>query len=269
MTESSSQPQTINHMCKQASQSFCPFININTNLERPIPIAFFPQNTSSKRYKASFRWVTEEDKAKFKNSTVIVPISVGQQYHEAGEFEATIALINKSFKECHILIADTLRRHSPEVREQAYNDGLDASTLTLHRGEQWFYNNEKYISMLSIPYRISKWNEWLAHPAYTDYYNAVLKLYQEDSSYKAIVDNDVAAFLCRGNRRYDSESINNCRSYILEESAVVCLWVLSGFELDVYPMGDNKAMITAYEKLMKVKGYKYRSLSLNINKRGS
>lgn len=266
---SSSQPYTTNHMCTHVSQSFCPFINSASHEHFHFAKPGLVQSITQKRYKASFRWVTEEDKATFKNSTVIVPISVGQKYHEAGEFEATIALINKSFKECHILIADTLRRHSPEVREQVCNNDLEASRLTIRRGEQWFYNNEKCIRMLSIPYRISKWNEWLSHPSYTCYYNAVLKLYKEDSSYRAIVDNDIAAFLCRGNRKDDPESINNCRSYILEESAVVCLWVLSGFELDVYPMGDNKAMITAYERLMKVQGYKYRSLSLNINKRGS
>ena len=53
-----------------------------------------------------------------KQSACILPISVGQQYHEGDKFAATIELINVTFGECTIVIADTLGRHTA-LRESA------------------------------------------------------------------------------------------------------------------------------------------------------
>lgn len=218
-----------------------------------------------KRYKAFIRWATQQDKEEFKNSKVIIPISVGQRYHEDGEFEATIKLINKSFKECTILIADTLKRHSLDLNLQI-SDQEEVLKTTKRKGQEWLERNVKYIEMLSIPYEISKWDEWINKDEYNAYYHLVRKLYDTDDGYRKVMHDTVNIFLLRDERQSDSRWVDCCISYLLEESAVTCLWIKEGFKFDVYPTGDNMAMIGAYERLVQDFGFRYRSLSLNIKK---
>ena len=40
------------------------------------------ESVVEKRYKAQFRWVKEQEKKIFKKSECLVPISLGQYYHE-------------------------------------------------------------------------------------------------------------------------------------------------------------------------------------------
>lgn len=218
-----------------------------------------------KRYKAAFRGVTVKDKEEFKNINVIVPISLGQKYHEGAQFDAIMKLINKSFKACAIIIGDTLRRYSPEIFTQV-NNKEEAISLAKYQGNIWLDNHFKYIKTLSIPYKIIRWDEWLAHPDFHYYYDAVCKLYDSDKSYKKVVHEVVNEYLLRNNRNGNHEWFNPGVSYFLEESAGLCLWIKVGFSYNVYPRGDNRAIISAYEKLMKPHGYKYRSLPLNLRK---
>ncbi len=223
-------------------------------------------NSDTKRYKAAFRKVTAEDREEFKNSKVILPISVGQKYHEEGEFEATINLINKSFKECTILVADTLRRHWLSMSEYTAGEE-ELFSLARMGGDKWLERNAKFIQLLSVPYTITRWNDWIEHPEYNDYYNQVIRLYNDDTEYKDVVHKTIQMFLLRGGRYSSSNDSHRdaCLRYILEESAVTCLWIKSEFKFDIYPTGDNEPMLQASKKLIGIHGY--RSLSLNIKKR--
>ena len=65
-----------------------------------------------------------------------------------------------------------------------------------HAGEQWIKRNMKYISTLTIPYTISRWDEWVTKGNYQDYHQKVCKLYNE-TSYKDTVNQIAHEFLLR------------------------------------------------------------------------
>ena len=228
------------------------------------------KNTRQKRYKAYLIGTNDEEKRIFKNSKCIVPVSVGQKYHEAGEFEAIIYMLNKHFAECTILVCDTLQKYSiamiyPEKTESEIYD------ISKKEGDRWLERNLQYIKKLVIPYTISRWDEWFTNPDYNYYHKQVLDLYKHDSEYKEIVDQIVEEFLLRNSRKNIilNKAIwrNASKEYILEESATLCLWVKAGYKFDVYPTGTNAAMQQAYKRLLKSEiGIEYRSLSLNIKK---
>lgn len=218
-----------------------------------------------KRYKAAFRGVTPADKEEFKKSKVIVPISVGQKYHEAGEFEATMKLIDKSFKECIILVADTLKRYSIDILKQTRNEE-EATLLAKQKGDQWLDRNMKYIDALYIPHKVCRWDEWMAHSEYPVYYNSVHQLYDNNQEYKDSVREVVEQFVFRKEGSHDSAWLVPSITYFLEESIGVCLYIKAGFKFTVYPNSVNKAIVKMYEQLLKEEGYEYKSLTLNLHK---
>lgn len=223
------------------------------------------QDAVEKRYKAAFRGVTSADKEEFKNSKVIVPISVGQKYHEAGEFEATMKLIDKSFKECIILVADTLKRYSIDILKQSRNEE-EATLLARQKGDQWLDRNMKYIDALSIPRKVCRWDEWIAHSEYPFYYNAVHQLYEDNQEYKDSVHKVVEQFVFRKEGSHDGAWLVPSITYFLEESTSVCLWIKDGFKFSVYPSKANQALVSVCELLMKINGYQYKHLALSLKR---
>lgn len=224
---------------------------------------------SHKRYKAYFIGTSEEQKKDFKNSKCIMLISVGQKYHEGGELSAAVKLADKHFAFCNIMVCDTLQRHSLKLD---YPQSTDEEIFSLSKklGDEWIERNTKSLSNFAIPYTITRWDHWIAEGQYLTYHKKVCRLYNDDISYKEIVDKIAYEFLDRKNlinsSRHDS-AFDLCVKYLLEESAVACLWVLNGYKYDVYPSRSNLAMITAYNKLVQSKvDYGAKSLSLNIKK---
>ena len=221
---------------------------------------------SLKRYKAYFRWLTREEKDDLRNHKALVLISVGEKYHEGAKFEATLKLINKSFQSCNILVADTLRSNILGLSNNQHERN-DCVELAVENGREWLERNIQYIKTLSIPYVISTWENWRNKSDYSFYLQAVKNLYIQDSHFKSIVSEVVEKFLKRSQRNLEDRVLRNLSTeYILEESAVTCLWIKEGYKYDVYPSGDNLAMLEAYNKLLDSSKFLYKSLSLNIKK---
>ncbi len=222
-----------------------------------------------KRYKAYFIGTNELQKKEFKNSKCIMIISVGQKYHEKGELEAAITLINKYFGYCNILVCDTLQRHSICI-EQQDKSADQIYTIAKNLGNNWIERNTPYISAFTIPYTISRWDEWIKKDRYQHYYKEVCNLYASDNSYKNTVDQIAEEFLLRRNSLNipnRSLAFDLCIKFLLEESAVACMWVEAGYKFDVYPTRSNLAMILAYKKLVPCEiNLGASSLRLNIKK---
>jgi signal transduction histidine kinase len=225
----------------------------------------------NKIYKAYFIGINDSQKKEFKDSKCIMIISVGQKYHENGELKAAISLVNKHFAYCNILVCDTLQRHSIKIENQDKNE-QELYALSKKNGDDWIERNQPYIDNFDIPHTTSRWDDWISQNNYKGYINQVYALYNNDDSYKKIVNEIAEEFLARKSRQDLTEAqkkiaFDSSIQFLLEESAVACLWVESGYKFDVYPTRSNMAMIVAYTKLVNEKfGYNSNSLRLNIKK---
>ncbi|KTD17232.1 hypothetical protein [Legionella jordanis] len=205
--------------------------------------------------KASFRENPPEERKLFPQSSCLMPISVGQAIHEGAKFEAVIKLINSSFKQCTILVDDSVQRHTIGIMNDASPDEL--YQLAVEEGDHWLKRNEMAINQLSIPVDIMRWDDWYNS---TDYINSHLRVqneYETNQAYQKAIHANIEEFLTRYLSRYNQEDIDQqrafrlCLDYLIEECAVMCLWTQKGYDFEVYPSGRNKAMGATYEYLIK------------------
>ena len=120
-----------------------------------------------KKYKAYFVGVDDQQKKEFKDAKCVLLISVGQQYHEGEKFNSSIKLVNKHFSFCNILVGDTLQRHTLRINHPDISVS-DSYYLAKNSGEMWIERNMQYISTLTIPHKISRWDEWINYSAPRD-----------------------------------------------------------------------------------------------------
>jgi len=195
--------------------------------------------------KASFAGCSLEERKRFSESHCVVPISVGQPYHEFEKFEATINLINKSFKQCTIVVGDTLQRHNIATR---YDVSLEkAHIMAKKTGDAWINRNAPFYQRLTIPYSIIRWDHWLHSSHYPINREKIDKLYEINPVYKRAFDLNIENFLNRCKERGDKiidETLlkNNCLNYLKEECAVVIDWPNFGYNFWVYPRYIGEAM---------------------------
>lgn len=154
--------------------------------------------------KASFKDCPIKDRDLFSSSSCLLTISVGNSNHEGEKFNATINLVNKSFKSCTIMVGDVLQRHNisvtvPNVNEQKAYD------MALSRGTMWVERNKKIYEQLTIPYNIIRWNKWLAHHNFKDRLIKVDQLYQNNIDYSSSIDASIQDYLQRSltNREFN------------------------------------------------------------------
>lgn len=206
-----------------------------------------------KTVKCSFKNITEEEKNKFKNSSCLLTISVGQQTHENERFAATIDLINYSFKSCIIQIDDTLQRHTMALNHNEDPDYFyDVSKA---EGKLWLERNEKYINRLKIPMKLYRWDEWLFRDNFDTQKNRLLNKLNEDLEYQKAfevsIDNFISKCLQRNSRLMEFE-IKRLKKlsfdFVLEECTALTLWPELICQYEAYPNGHNSA-IEATKKL--------------------
>ena len=221
--------------------------------------------------KASFRGNNPEERKEFRQSTCLMPISVGQAIHEGNKFKAVIKLINSSFKHCTILVDDSVQRHTMGITNKLDNDSL--YKLANAEGESWLARNKLSYDELTIPYDILRWDHWLHNKNFANSHELVKYQYYENSVYKAAIDANIDEFLSRHLKNFQHIKIDMqrayrlCLDYLLEECAVMCLWVDGAYDFEVYPSGRNLAMAATYEQLIKPKMTNYlRPVALRFKK---
>lgn len=197
--------------------------------------------------KAIFKAVVASDKIQFKQSRCLMTISVGQQTHEGERFSSTIDLINASFHSCVILIDDSLQRHT-----MALSQGKDADAFyqtSIEEGNLWLKRNEKYLSKLSIPTKIMRWDHWLKHTHFSAQQDKIKALLEEDEEYREAFNISVNTFLDKYLARsvdIDDFGIDRARKlsfdFVLEECAALTLWFELQCQFEVYPNGHNQAI---------------------------
>lgn len=211
--------------------------------------------SNEKIIKASFRGNPPDERKAFSVSTCLMPISVGQSIHEWKKFEAVIKLVDASFKQCTILVDDTVQRHTIAIDK--FKEPQDLYTDALELGNQWLIRNEEIYSQLKIPYQVIRWDDWLRHNDFKTQLVRINRLYSENLVYKTAIHANINEFLTRFLARVDCNQIDSgrafrlCLNYLLEECAVMLLWTHKHYDFELYPSGRNQAMGATYEMLIK------------------
>ncbi len=197
----------------------------------------------------------EKYKNRFASSSCLLTISVGQEVHEGEKFFSTIHLINEHFKECTILVDDSLQRHSMALESNLPPQDLYEQAVA--EGDRWLVRNKAYYSSLTIPYSIIRWDQWIKHSNYETQLDVIKQKYRADNDYKNAINESINEFLYRYKRRPQNNQIkeeyafNLCLNYLLEECTALCLWIEGRFNFEVYPNKRNAAMSTTHEKFIK------------------
>lgn len=197
--------------------------------------------------KCFFRFIQEEDKQKFKTSSCLFTISVGQQTHEGEHFSSTIDLINESFHSCTMLVDDSLQRHSIALNRLQDPDYF--YEISLKEGDLWLERNKQYYEKLTNLKNIIRWDTWLKHPNFHSQREAIKKMINEDVNYKNAFETSVTEFITRYEQRlqdkkyFDPERGKRLSfEFVLEECTALCLWANLNCNYEVYPNLHNSAI---------------------------
>ncbi len=197
-----------------------------------------------------FRAILKGDISKDpKQAACILPISLGQKYHEGEKFILTIELVNIRFGECTIVIADTLGRHAALKESEEDTDEMVQQKLR-DKGDKWIEQNAGALKKLTITHKIVRWDKYLQHSEYQTKRNMIESLYKEDEPFKKAVEGSIANFLRRyKQQRQDKEgydldkAFRDSLEYVKEECAVLLLWPeVEKCDFLVYPNKLHEAM---------------------------
>lgn len=134
----------------------------------------------------------EEKRSALKSSTrqsvCILPISVGQEYHQDSSWDQTVQLVNENFSACIIVVVDELHRFTEEMKlpyepnateDQIKQKQEKARYIAIESGKTWVGlvqarwegvnvpdKMKPHIPRFSIPYAITYWNHWTQNDAY-------------------------------------------------------------------------------------------------------
>lgn len=198
---------------------------------------------------------TEHNELINKNSSCVVPISVGQYYHEGEKFIVTLKEIEKNFENATILICDSLQRHNIKIGKNCSDE--KALKIANNNGLEWRKRYEKIINNLTINTRIMHWDEFINSPNYNYYYSKINLYYNSDCEFKTVVKQTIGKYLTRKYKKlqitenYRSEE-KYCLDYLKEECAVRLMYKDFRFNYHVYPTEDNLAMKKVHKKFIPV-----------------
>lgn len=174
-----------------------------------------------------------------RNKNIVLPISVGQEYHEGEKFAATIRLVEKTqCASCSILVADELQRYN-------YLDDAtraQATANTYLEGTRWLDRNTKFLTQLTIPPTIIRWKECIQHKEFSASHQLINKLIMTNKSYRVALENDINEFINRKNifelqSNHDNKKlVQSCQHYLVEETAVLLSYFVDAkFDCILYP----------------------------------
>ncbi|MFT3742281.1 MAG: hypothetical protein QM752_06405 [Gammaproteobacteria bacterium] len=237
-------------------------------------IRFFSQNKESTRLKTTFNCPVEYRK-QFPASTAQITISVGQPVHEGERIEGVVQLVNRSFKDCIIMLDDSIQSYTNAIaaphksKEMLLAEAIKAGDEYLERNGPIFKAN------LTIPYRIKRWKDWLGTPEWRAAVREMREAYAVNSEFHQGINACVNTFL----QRYEKNKLQHtydrahaeklCITYLVEECGVMKdLWTTLGSHFEVYPSGRNEAMDATYKLFIEPKSpHLLRPVAIRFNRR--
>lgn len=195
-------------------------------------------------------------KVKFKSkynlehaSNSILPISVGQKYHEDDKFFLTLKEIEKHFKTCTIIICDTLQRHTICFLDGYTNEHSYA--VAKARGEFWRNKYEPYIQGLKLAVNFRHWDEVRQEIIFLEAEKEILKLYKNDASFRELYLKTATKLVARKKNILKTSIIlaeKSCVNYLLEESAARLSWCTGEYKAQVYPSIGNLCLQEVHKR---------------------
>jgi hypothetical protein len=186
------------------------------------------------------------------SDSVVVMISLGQDYHEEEQFYDSMAFLKDLGVKITFVIADTLQAHTKKISEP--DKTLDELKETCReQAEEWKTRNYTALALLGeLNKGFLTWDAYLDDPVYEQCVDKIWSLYNddEDSAFKHIVESVVNKFANNLNNKLkfkrlsstplDLDSIKkHSRAYIMEECAVFAMWIYFreryGYSHLIYP----------------------------------
>lgn len=239
--------------CRHTELSSQRFFNTNKNIKSHLEEQKKLEN--DKIIKASFTKCSEAERQLFKSSNCLVTLSIGQPVHTGDYLAATLAEVNRSFKTCTLVLGDTLQRHTLALTRLASEKELHK--LTKENGDQWLRDNFSTLAKLTIPWKVTRWDNWLENEKYQRTLSMIQNTYLQDAIFKQAFDTNIDDFIARVKNRnqliIDEKSAKEfCLSYLSEECAVMCLWIDEKCQFELYASGRTLAMQATFERYTKI-----------------
>lgn len=163
-------------------------------------------------------------------SQIILPISVGQPYHEAEKLKEKIQLIKKAYLQApfltiRILLADTLQCYS--LAMQLEKKPEDCKVLARKKGEEW---KERYllpikdllnqdIKPATWNVQLETWDRWRNHELFIPFTQHIENYYKDNPQFREAIEADINEFEQRRRpNRFSETERAYCRAYIKEEN---------------------------------------------------
>jgi tRNA-dependent cyclodipeptide synthase len=208
------------------------------------------------KFKATFRNLDVNIKSRLSDKEVVLLISPDHDYHEGEKLLSIINLINKTnFQRCCVVIGDTNYRHTLSITFQNSTEKMLYSEAK-RIGDNWIERNTRFLTSLQVPYKITRWDEWLNHPHYQKQRTNFEKVYKKNSFLQKAFYQSALSFV---NRFADGssivvsqeEAINFSIDYLKEECIIIMpMWAELGIDTIIYPNKMLNAMKATYEQVV-------------------
>lgn len=176
-------------------------------------------------------------------------------YNNRYKFKAIIDLINRcQFKNCQIVIGDTNYQHTLKINLPNPSESYNFADKI---GKQWIAKNYDIITELKIPYKLSRWKEWVLHPRYQYHRDKLDALFAADLIFQESFLQTAADFIERNHLAFQISTDNYhhatqcCLEYLKEECAIIMpLWAELKYSFIIYPTKMLNAMEETYTRLV-------------------
>jgi hypothetical protein len=197
----------------------------------------------------------EGKKEEFLGSKCLFSISMGMHkiLMQGKCLEETIKIINSTFSFCEIVVSDALQRFNV-LAEDPQSSEEEAFIKAVSIGNKWLTSQMHLITALEIPYKISRWNDWITTNFYTEKYQFVTALFESDATFQSLVQLSAEKYFKRQKLSQSEQYIADLNRrlfasrFILEEAAVMLLWYDRGYDFELHPSPRNEALVYVHQK---------------------
>jgi tRNA-dependent cyclodipeptide synthase len=217
--------------------------------------------------KVKVRFVCPQDyKNRFAESHCLVLIPFDHQKLAIDELRATLTEINKNFQSCTLLLPDLLERHIKAIfNPMESHENLKKAVF--QETDLWLQKNLNSInSLLEIPYKIIKWEDYLNNSNYASAYESIDKLYAKNMHFQMAVFITAKSYiwwLGKINKFNCIDIYKRIINLIKEECAVHLLIAQEQFEF-IASYKRNYAMETANNYLLKPSLCNFKQVEIKL-----
>jgi hypothetical protein len=187
------------------------------------------------------------------SKNIVLPISVGEAYHEGEKLQASLRMIENRFPKVDILLGDTSQRHNISTNVKAHQ-------ITKVQGDDWLKRNNNIFKKLKIPFSIIRWDDCLQWPTYQRWFEIVNKRLETDSIYYSAFQQDIDKFQKRNIKQLQNlvDFNSNNLSYLIEENAaILSLFIDKKYDYILYPSRMPKSVYMSLEIFCKTQSLRH------------